>query len=144
MPRDGRNLINDGTTGLLASPPLGSVDIPQSGRRPTEGGVLESVLGRGELRCGVRGGRPGFAVYNSDISQWEGMDVEYCRTLATALFDGDAHKVTFKDVTGFDGVAMLAEGDLDVVAGITWTLQDDMNGLSFTQPYFYGPVGNSR
>ena len=144
MPRDGRNLINDGTTGLLASPPLGLVGKQVYPQSPVEGGTLEAASQVGILRCGIRAGRPGFANYNMERSNMEGMDVEYCRLLAAALFDGDSTAVVFEDVSDEDGFELLREGHLDVMAGALWTLQDDMKGFTFTSPYFYGPVGNSR
>ena len=144
MPRDGRNMFNDGSTGLLASPPLGFVGQQQHTQGPIEGGILEAVSKRGFLHCGIRGDRPGFAKYQEELSHWEGMDVEFCRLLAAALFDGDFTSVVFEDVSGRDGFELLHQGSLDVLAGVVWTLQKDMNGSSFTRPYFYGPVGDSR
>lgn len=144
MPRDRRNMINDGTTGLLASPPLGFIGQQQQSQGPIKGGILEAVSQRGVLHCGIRGDRPGFARYHEELSRWEGMDVEFCRLLAAALFDGDSTSVVFEDVSGREGFELLHQGNLDVLAGAIWTIQEDMKGSSFTQPYFYGPVGNSR
>lgn len=144
MPRDGRNFLDDGSTGLLASPPLGTADQPQHHDPPEIAGTLEGVLLRGVLQCGIRGDRPGFAVFNNDTSAWEGIDVDYCRALSAALFDGDPDSVAFVDTTSADGYQMLHDGSLDVLAGMLWTLQDDANGFSFSRPYFYGPIGDER
>lgn len=144
MPRDGRNFLNDGSTGLLASPPLGTADQPQDHEPPAIAGTLEEVLLRGFLNCGIRGDRPGFAVFNSNTSLWEGMDVDYCRAVSAALFDGDPDSVAFVDTKSADGYQMLRDGSVDVLAGMLWTLQDDAKGFSFSRPYFYGPIGDER
>ena len=144
MRRDGRNHLNDGSTGLLASPPLGFVGQERHDLGPIPGGTLETVHDRGVLHCGIRGDRPAFATYNLELSRWEGMDIEFCRLLAAAVFDGESSSVVFEDVSDLDGYELLREGALDVLAGVVWTVPDDMNGFTFTQPYFYGPVGNDR
>jgi Bacterial extracellular solute-binding proteins, family 3 len=156
MPRTSRNLPNDGTTGLLASPSLGDVGIENNGYNdlgPTAGGTLETVLERRSLHCGVRGGRPGFANYDSDQSTWSGMDVDFCTALAANLFDGEKRNVRFFDAhssTNSNGFLLLQKGSIDMFAGSLWTLESDMRenvtqtGFAFSQPYFYAPANDSR
>ena len=143
IPRSARNTKNDGSTGLLASPPLGNNEA-QGFHGAFSGGTLEAVVQRGVLHCGIRGQRLGFASYNPDLSIWDGMDVDYCRALASALFDGSHQNVIFHDIDTEAGFKHLREGTIDVFSGAIWTLQDDMQGFSFSQPYFYGPVGDTR
>lgn len=153
--RNGKNLVNDGTTGLLVSPPLGDIGVENrdyDNIEPVKGGTMESVLQRGNLRCGVRGGRDGFAVFNSNTSEWVGMDICFCTALAASLFDGEKQNVKFIDVqqrTEANGFVLLQDGVVDVFAGAMWTLPNTVReavtgeGFSFSQPYFYGPVNDT-
>ena len=143
--------MNDGTTGLLLSPPLGDINMKLGGYAnvgPVAGGTLERVLDRGYLRCTVRGGRPGFATYNSSSARWEGLDIAFCTALAASLFDGEADNVQFfdTDLTGTDnGFELLQDEVVDVFAGALWTLENTAReeatgqGYAFSQPYFYAP-----
>jgi hypothetical protein len=59
---------------MLFSHPVG--DLGASGQGPIAGGVLEEIIQRGLLRCGVVL-EPGFS---------ESMDEEFCRALSASLF----------------------------------------------------------
>ena len=48
-------------------------------------GTLDDVKKRGELRCGVTQALAGFSVAD-DKGRWTGLDVDYCRALASAIF----------------------------------------------------------
>eukprot|EP00985_Skeletonema_marinoi_P023169 scaffold15222_cov173-Skeletonema_marinoi.AAC.12 len=79
-PRLEINEINDGeTTGLLYSHPLGKVDTVGPG--PINGGVIERILQRGFLRCGIH-------ILNatqdatSDKKERVELDMEFCRALS--------------------------------------------------------------
>ncbi|CAB9501013.1 extracellular solute-binding protein [Seminavis robusta] len=143
--RPASNTINNGTTGLLYSLPFGL--ISRNGPKPREGGTLQRILERKKLNCGVRGERPGFAAYDESRATWSGLDVDYCRALASSLFDGIAEAVEFEvmnnSATAFE---FLSNGSIDVYAGAVWTLQHDIRepttkqGFSFSKPYFYGPT----
>ena len=141
--RSQRNQPNDGSTGLLVTPSLGLIEQQNFAPAPIKGGILERVLDRGVLNCGIRGDRPGFASFNSDVSGWEGMDIDYCSALAAALFNGTSENVVFLDVTTSRGWAELEQGAADVMAGAVWTLEDVVRGFSFSAPYFYGVPGSS-
>ena len=79
--------------------------------------------------------------------QWEGIDADYCRALAAALFaSSDTDVLEFVEVQGTDdGLVALADGKVDVLAGGEVTLERDVlnpttgRGFSFTTPYFYFP-----
>ncbi|MYI35990.1 MAG: hypothetical protein F4118_06115, partial [Acidimicrobiaceae bacterium] len=53
-----------------------------------DGDLLDTVLARGELNCGVSGSAVAFSETQPDGSQ-TGFDADYCRAVAAALF-GDA------------------------------------------------------
>ena len=140
---------------LLLSPPLGDINLKQQTYGhigPVPGGTLERVLERGKLRCAVRGGRPGFASFQSNTSSWVGMDVCFCTALGASLFDGECNAVEFIDVQEHEaenGFALLRDDRVDVFAGALWSLQNSVRenvsqqGYSFSQPYFYGPVNGT-
>jgi ABC-type amino acid transport substrate-binding protein len=141
VPRQPLNTINIGDTGLLYPHPFGFLD---RGRNGTPlGHLLTKILQRGRLHCGISVDRPGFA---SRIGQgYSGMEVDFCRAISASLFQGDDTAVDFVEIQQpSDGFALLADEAIDVLAGVTWTLQDDVReartgiGYSFSQPYFYG------
>ena len=77
--------------------------------------------------------------------QATGMDVDYCIALAGSLFGGSEGSLEFVSLDSqSDGFRKLADGEVDVFAGGTWNLANDINepttglGFSFSQPYFYG------
>ena len=79
-----------------------------------------------------------------------GLEVDYCRALAGSLFAANGSLVDFVSVANEnEGYAMLAAGDLDVLAGATWSFSSDVRveqanaGFSFTQPYYYGSADTS-
>ena len=146
------NYVNDGTTssGLLYSHPFGDVENARDSRVPLSAN-LTSVMERGYVRCGIRGGRPGFATKVDDdesttgSSPYKGMDVEFCKLLAAGLFSTDTTAVEYVELENIqEGYALLAAGKLDVVAGATRTLQTEVKepstgiGFAFSTPYFYG------
>ena len=55
--------------------------------------TLSDVKAKGFLQCGVNTGLAGFSAPN-DKGDWTGLDVDYCRALAAAVF-GDGTKVKF-------------------------------------------------
>jgi hypothetical protein len=140
IPRSSLNLLNNGT-GLMYSLPWGDVEA-QRGDRPF-GSIMQSILDRGILRCGIRTGRLGFA--ETDGDSFSGMEIDLCRALAYGLFQGKEEAVEFVElVDATDGFGKLAEGDVDVVAGALWSIVNDAKepttgiGYAFSQPYFYG------
>jgi hypothetical protein len=145
MPRTGRNMPNNGSSGMLASPSLG-LEVHRNRRQD---GSLSSILERGILKCGIRGNRPGFAMYNFTSLEWEGLDISFCKLLSAGLF-GSVEPVDFHDVSDSNAFEELHSGAVDVLAGAGWTLENDFRepvtnmGYSFTQPYFYGPFNDTR
>lgn len=105
------------------------------------GDTLQTVLDRGELKCGVKDSQPGFGFLEPDGS-YSGNDIEYCRAIAAALF-GDATKVEFVPASASDRFELLASGEIDVlIRTTTWTLSRDADlNSDFTSTTFYDGQG---
>lgn len=143
-PIHGLNEINNGTTALMGtlsafwfSQRQDWTGVGSPGTIP--GGTIESIVQRGHLRCALRHNhRPRLA----------SLDMDVCRAVTAALFQGEVEtKVIWTDVQAeVDAYELLARGEVDVAAGITWTvdatLKESTTGqaYSFSQPYFYAPV----
>jgi len=108
-------------------------------------GVLAAVLERGVLNCGVSGGLPGFSIANPDTGRMEGLDADFCRVVALAVF-GPAYteeSVNFVPLTADVRFTALANGEVDVLMrNTTWTLTRDISlGLDFGPTTFYDGQG---
>src|SRR6266853_154802 len=75
--------------------------------------TLDAIKKRGELVCGVDTGIPGFA-YQDSAGKWQGLDVAYCRALATAVL-GSADKVKYIGTTSKVRFSVLQSGEIDVL-----------------------------
>lgn len=147
LPRSSLNLLNNGSTGLLYALPFG--DCENSERNLTSqplGHLLQGILDRKHLRCGIRLGRPGFANHSnrSADSEYSGLEADLCSALAAALFH-DPQAIEFVELThSNEGFQLLANHSVDLVAGALWSMENDVKeattgmGFSFSQPYFYG------
>jgi general L-amino acid transport system substrate-binding protein len=103
--------------------------------------ILDTVKARGSLTCGVGTGLAGFG-QPDDKGVWTGLDVEYCRGLAAAIF-GDPMKVTFKPLSAKERFTALQSGEVDLLArNTTWTMSRDSSlGLTFAGINFYDGQG---
>lgn len=106
--------------------------VAASARSPT----LKAVRARGELRCGVNPGLPGFA-FQDNGGRWRGFNVDLCRALAAAVL-GDPDKVRFTPLGNDERIAALRSGKVDVLwRNTSWTYsrdagdQLDMAGVSY-------------
>ncbi|CAB9503850.1 extracellular solute-binding protein [Seminavis robusta] len=128
--------LNNGSTGLLYPFTLGAIDTDCKDHPLSD--TMLAIKASGTIRCGIVLNRPGFV--SSTGGGVEGMDVDFCQAVAASLYRG-ADLVT-AGVT--DGYQLLASGELDILAGGTWTLDNDVKepttgiGFSFSTPYFYG------
>jgi general L-amino acid transport system substrate-binding protein len=104
-------------------------------------GTLDTVKQRGVLNCGANGQLPGFGLPDSQ-GNWTGLDVDFCRAVAAAIFN-DAAKVKFVALTARDRFTALQTGDVDVlVRNTTWTLSRDTQlGLNATGINYYDGQG---
>src|SRR5215467_6296883 len=97
---------------------LGLLAVPASAQ------TLKAVKDRGSLICGVSQGLPGFS-NPDDKGNWTGLDVDYCRAIAAAVFN-DPTKVKFSPLSTKDRFEALKAREIDVLSrNSTWTLSRD-------------------
>jgi general L-amino acid transport system substrate-binding protein len=103
--------------------------------------TLEQVKARGVLNCGSNTGLAGFGQPDAQ-GNWTGLDVEYCRAIAAAIFN-DPTKVKFEPLSARDRFTALQSGQVDVlVRNSTWTMSRDTSlGLSFPAINYYDGQG---
>ncbi len=87
-----------------------------------QAGTLDTVKQRGALVCGVSEGLGGFS--DRDASgAWNGFDVDFCRSVAAAVFD-DPQKVQFVPLSTTERFDALRAGKVDVLSrNSTWTFE---------------------
>ena len=102
-----------------------------------DGDLLDTVLARGELNCGVSGSAVAFSETQPDGSQ-TGFDADYCRAVAAALF-GDADAVVFTPLTAAERFTAVQTGEVDVLMrNTTWTQSRDTEvGMDFGPTTYY-------
>ena len=103
--------------------------------------TLNTIKTRGNLNCGANGTLGGFGLPDAQ-GNWTGLDVDFCRALAAAIFN-DPTKVKFVALTAKDRFTALQSGDVDVLArNTTWTSSRDTSlGLNFTGVNYYDGQG---
>ncbi|NWG24644.1 MAG: amino acid ABC transporter substrate-binding protein [Pseudorhodoplanes sp.] len=103
--------------------------------------TLNTVKQRGQLQCGANGSLAGFGLPDAQ-GNWTGLDVEFCRALAAAIFN-DPTKVKFVPLSAKDRFTALQSGEVDVLArNTTWTSSRDTSlGLNFTGVNYYDGQG---
>ncbi len=104
-------------------------------------GTVEEVRERGRLRCGVNGEVPGLSLRNQ-TGQWSGLDVDFCRAVATAVL-GDPEALALVPVSSEERFAAVRAGNVDLLARNTsWTGQRDIaEGVSFVGVLYYDGQG---
>eukprot|EP00984_Skeletonema_dohrnii_P012357 scaffold4999_cov94-Skeletonema_dohrnii-CCMP3373.AAC.1 len=137
--------INHGETGLLLSHPFGNVDTVGPG--PIKGGVIESILERGFLRCGIPLRHSNSSSILEDAQETSsdarvGLDMEFCRALSASILQRAPDNVSFKNfpASEYGNISLAVEnGDIDVYAGGEVNMKNNIlsPGLSFSRPYFY-------
>jgi len=101
--------------------------------------TLNSVKQKGYLTCGSSSGSIGFGIPDAQ-GNWTGLDVEFCRAIAAAIFD-DPTKVRFIPLNAKDRFSALQAAEVDVLSrNSTVTMSRDTQlGLDFpTVNYFDG------
>lgn len=103
--------------------------------------TLKSIQDRGALVCGVSNGILGFSS-RSETGEWSGLDVDYCRALAGAIFN-DATKARFVPLSADDRFRALRSKEIDVLSrNSTWTMSRETElGLLFAGVIFYDGQG---
>ncbi|GAA0781526.1 amino acid ABC transporter substrate-binding protein [Roseibium denhamense] len=104
---------------------------------PAAAATLDTVRENGFFTCGVSQGNPGFS--NPDAEgAWTGLDVDYCRAIAAAVFD-DPTAVKFRPLSSPERFTALQSGEIDVLSRTTtWTMSRDTNlGANFAGVMYY-------
>ena len=103
--------------------------------------TLDEVKARGELRCGVNTGLAGFAAPD-DAGQWRGIDADFCRAVAAAIFGGAA-KIKFVPLNAKERFTALQSREVDLLSrNTTWTMSRDTSlGLTFIGVMYYDGQG---
>ena len=140
----GMNQINDGSTGMHYGRPFGDLNSDDGDNVATDA-HLSSIREGGMLHCGVLVPN-GFAGDIAESDNLVGMSVDYCRTLAAALFNGNPEEVkfyTFSENAESSSFAALDNGTIDVLAGARVSKKYEFatssrSGFHFSTPYYYG------
>ena len=101
--------------------------------------TLSSVKQKGFLTCGSNTNFVGFGAPDAH-GNWAGLDVEFCRAIAAAIFD-DPTKVRFVPLAAKDRFPALQSGEVDVLARNTTATMSRETQLGLDFPainYFDG------
>lgn len=105
------------------------------------GEVLNGIKTRGQLRCGVGEGIPGFSEQGAD-GRWRGFDVDFCRAVAAAVL-GDPDKVELVPLLTSTRFPALQTRRIDLLLNnTTWTLtREAVLKVQFPGILFYDGQG---
>jgi general L-amino acid transport system substrate-binding protein len=101
----------------------------------------KKIIERGSINCGVSQGVIGFSSIDKD--QWSGMDVDFCRAVAAAVF-GNLNKVNFFPISQRDRSDVVRGGQVDLLArNFTWTFnrEVDSGNHAFIRISYYDGEG---
>lgn len=102
--------------------------------------TLSAIMDKGFVQCGVSQGLPGFS-NPDDQGNWTGLDVDYCRAMAAAIFN-DADAVKFTPLSAKVRFTALTSGEIDVLArNTTWTMSRDSDFGEFVGVNYYDGQG---
>ena len=109
--------------------------------RVDAGEVLDGVKARGQLRCGVSEGIPGFSEHDAN-RRWRGFDVDFCRAVAAAVL-GNPDKVEFVPLLASTRFPALQTRRIDLLLNnTTWTLtREAVLKVQFPGILFYDSQG---
>ncbi len=107
------------------------------GLAPVEQDLLDVVLARGELSCGINEILPGFG-YRDSSGAFVGFDVDLCRAVAAAIL-GDAQAVRYQPLISATRFEAVASGLIDLLSrNTTYTQGRDTDlGLDFGPTTYY-------
>ena len=122
-------------TTTTAAPATTQAPAPEPA--PAAADVLDQVIARGELNCGVNETLPGFG-YKDSAGAFTGFDVELCRAVAAAIL-GDADAVRYEALTAAARFEAVNAGLVDLLSrNTTWTQSRDTDlGLDFGPTTYY-------
>jgi general L-amino acid transport system substrate-binding protein len=103
--------------------------------------LLPTIQARGQLRCGVSEGIPGFSQRDAD-GRWTGLDADFCRAVAAAVL-GDADRIEFVPLKASTRFPALEARRVDLLArNTTWTLtRESVLGVQFPAVLLYDGQG---
>jgi general L-amino acid transport system substrate-binding protein len=142
MKRIARSLVFTG----LALALVATLALPVAGRAlaQDETSLLDTVISRGRLICGVNGQVPGFSFLDPDTGEMTGFDADFCRALAAAIFgEVTPDNLEFVPTTAQERFTALQTGQIDVlIRNTTWTLSRDAElGIDFGPTTYYDGQG---
>jgi general L-amino acid transport system substrate-binding protein len=140
--RDGIDLRGDDVMRkALASVGMGIVLASVAVTGAAAQATLTSIMQKGILTCGSNTSLAGFSLPDAQ-GNWTGLDVEFCRAMAAAIFD-DPTKVRFMPLAAQDRFTALQSGQIDVLArNSTMTMSRDTQlGLEFPAINYYDGQG---
>ena len=103
--------------------------------------TLKTVKDRGALVCGVSQGLVGFSAMD-DKGIWSGLDVDFCRAIASAVFN-DPGQGRVRPLSTADRFSALKSGKIDVLSrNSTWAMGRELDfGVVFTGVTYYDGQG---
>jgi general L-amino acid transport system substrate-binding protein len=103
----------------------------------TGGNLLDEVIARGTLNCGVNETLPGFGS-KDEAGAFVGFDIDLCRAVAAAVL-GDSEAVDYTALTAAQRFEALASGSIDMLSrNTTWTQSRDGElGVDFAPTTYY-------
>src|SRR5918996_6275119 len=111
-------------------------------QQPQGGDLLQEIIDRGTLRCGVNNTVPGFG-FETAGGEIEGFDIDFCAAFAAALLNEPDPQVDehyeLEPIDADNRFIALRNGDYDVlVRNTTWTTsRDGKEGVAFMHVNFY-------
>src|SRR6478735_10862325 len=103
--------------------------------------TLKRTVRRGEVLCGVNKGLPGFSIPD-DNGNWTGFDVDFCRAVASAIFD-DPNKAKFLPLDANERFKELQSRKVDILSrNSTWSMSRETSyDLYFPAVAYYDGEG---
>jgi len=103
--------------------------------------TLKRTVRRDAVLCGVNADLPGFSTVDSN-GQWHGFDVDFCRAIASAIFD-DPNKVKYVPLDANERFSELSKRRVDVLLrNSTWSMSRETDyALHFAAVTFYDGQG---
>ena len=125
----------------LLSAAIGAAVVLGYGIQAASAATLDDVKKKGFIQCGVSQGLPGFS-NPDDKGHWSGLDVDFCRAVASAIFN-DPEKVKFTPLSAKERFTALQSGDVDILSrNTTWTMSRDTQlGLAFSVVNYFDGQG---
>jgi general L-amino acid transport system substrate-binding protein len=103
--------------------------------------TLKRTIRRDAVLCGVNTGLPGFSIPD-DKGNWTGFDVDFCRAVASAIFD-DPKKVQFVALDANERFKELQSRKVDILSrNSTWSMARETGfDLYFPAVAYYDGAG---